>query len=169
MHYKWNFERLERFKNSKLGRSYIDSPIEKTMHSVIYDDTCFQYAATVTLNHHQQIEIHLQRRSKLSLLWVNITGKEQITLQEKMSGNILRKNLLIALYLLYVKILINKCAYISKPFTISIIKKRNLKKTLIFVVWIVFICLEQKANLYFINKYVKINVFVVLQCLLQIV
>ena len=45
----------------------------------------------------------------------------------------------------------------------SIIKRNNIKKYLvIFVVWIVFIRLEQKTNVNHIKKYAKIKIFVML-------
>ena len=69
--------------NLKCGGSYIDFPdwiknIKVTINPFSDDDKCFQYvqyAATVALNH-EQIEKKLTKNIKLSLLSINITGKE---------------------------------------------------------------------------------------------
>ena len=38
---------------------------------------------------------------------------------------------------------------------------------MVFIVWIIFICLEQKAGLQHIKNYVKIKIFVILWCLFK--
>ena len=46
-----------------------------TVNCVIDDDKCFQYAATVVLNHEEFGKIHKEYQ-KLNLLEINMTGKE---------------------------------------------------------------------------------------------
>ena len=55
----------------KMGGSYIDSPewlknVKETINPKNNDDTCFQHALTVALNH-KQIKSHPERRSKIKL------------------------------------------------------------------------------------------------------
>ena len=54
------------------------------------DDKCFQYTATNAFNH-EVIGRKCEEYQKLSLLWINITGHEWITDQEKVTRKSLRK------------------------------------------------------------------------------
>ena len=80
---------------------------------MIYDDDkCFQYAATNAFNY-EVIGRKCEEYQKLSLLWINITGHEWITNQEKMTRKSLRK---IIQHLLLVWYMLKKWIYILPRF-----------------------------------------------------
>ena len=59
--------------NQNLGGSYIDCRdwLKKTIiNPMKKDNTCFQYAVTVALNH-EEIGKHAERRTKIKYLYLN--------------------------------------------------------------------------------------------------
>ena len=55
------------------------------------DEKCFQYAVIVALIHKKMGKPHKDSQT-LSLSLIDITGKEQITHQEKIARKVLKKN-----------------------------------------------------------------------------